>query len=104
MSDTDTLIGYTVAALIAAGGTIGYVKRGSVPSVVAGTVSGGLLALGVYQQTQDPRRVGLILGVSALLFVTMTKRAVRSKKLMPSGLVAALSALVLVRFGPRLKV
>ena len=47
-----------------AGGLVGFLKKGSVPSLAAGAVSGGLLALGVRQQTRDAKDVKLIVGES----------------------------------------
>lgn len=47
-----------------AGGLVGFLKRGSVPSLAAGTVSGGLLASGVRQQTRDATDVKLVVGES----------------------------------------
>lgn len=48
--------------LIATGGTIGFVKRGSVASLIAGGGSGLALGYGVRRQTVDRRDVGVIVG------------------------------------------
>ncbi|GAA6002210.1 hypothetical protein JCM10207_003127 [Rhodosporidiobolus poonsookiae] len=95
--DLDTKLGFAAAALIALGGTIGFVKKGSVMSLVAGGGSGAALAYGVKQN--DPR---IVVGVSALLFVVMGMRFARGRKIMPAGLVTFLTAVLLYRFGQRL--
>ncbi|KDE04752.1 hypothetical protein MVLG_04808 [Microbotryum lychnidis-dioicae p1A1 Lamole] len=100
--DADTIFGYVAASLIAFGGAMGYLKRGSVASLVSGGGSGALLLWGVYQQTKNRRQVGLIVGVSLVLIGMMGPRALRSGKFMPSGLVTLLSVGLLVRFGMRL--
>ena len=41
-------LGYAFGALVAAGGAMGYVKKRSVPSLVAGLTFGGLAAAGAY--------------------------------------------------------
>ena len=39
-------LGYMFGAVVAAGGAMGYVKKRSVPSLVAGLAFGGLVAIG----------------------------------------------------------
>lgn len=41
-------LGYVFGAVVAAGGSMGYVKKRSVPSLVAGLAFGGLAAVGAY--------------------------------------------------------
>ena len=41
-------LGYGFAGLVAAGGTMGYVKKRSVPSLIAGLAFGSLAAVGAY--------------------------------------------------------
>uniref|UniRef100_A0A8D1QWG8 Transmembrane protein 14C n=1 Tax=Sus scrofa TaxID=9823 RepID=A0A8D1QWG8_PIG len=59
-------IGFGYAALVASGGIIGYAKAGSVPSLAAGLLFGGLAGLGAYQLSQDPRNIWVFLGTSGL--------------------------------------
>ena len=41
-------LGYAFGAVVAAGGAMGYVKKRSVPSLMAGLVFGGLAMAGAY--------------------------------------------------------
>ncbi|BGP38630.1 hypothetical protein JCM10450v2_002580 [Rhodotorula kratochvilovae] len=100
--DNDTLFGFVSSALIAFGGAMGFLKRGSVASLVAGTGSGGLLAYGVQRQRINPRDVHLVVGVATLLSLVMGARFARGRKFMPAGLVTLLSLALVYRFGQRL--
>ena len=85
------------ALLLAVGGVIGYVKAGSRPSLIAGSISAlaALLALGL---SIGNNRLGVPLGLilSIALFVLFGYRyAVKTRKFMPSGLLAVASLVVL---------
>src|SRR6516165_8322741 len=85
------------AALLAVGGVIGFVKAGSRPSLIAGLISAvaALLALGL---SIGNNRWGVPLGLilSIALFVLFGYRyAVKTRKFMPSGLLAVASLFVL---------
>ncbi|XP_077410961.1 transmembrane protein 14C isoform X2 [Vanacampus margaritifer] len=80
-------VGYGYAALVASGGVIGYVKAGSVPSLAAGLLFGGLAGVGAYQISNDPTTSGALTGV-------MGKRFYGSRKFMPAGLIAGASLLM----------
>ncbi|KAK7100932.1 transmembrane protein 14C-like [Littorina saxatilis] len=101
MSGAD-LISFAYAATIAAGGIIGYVKAGSVPSLAMGLACGSLMGIGAYQMTQDPKNVTLSIVTSAVLMGVMGYRFMNSGKFMPAGLVGALSLLMVVRLGHRM--
>ncbi|KAM6919758.1 transmembrane protein 14C-like isoform 1-T3 [Lycodopsis pacificus] len=90
-------IGFSYAALVSAGGIIGYVKAGSVTSLAAGLLFGLLAAVGAYLASQNPKNVWLSLGTSGTLAVVMGLRFLNSWKFMPAGLMTLLSGLMLVK-------
>ncbi|KAI4806792.1 hypothetical protein KUCAC02_017591 [Chaenocephalus aceratus] len=92
-------VGYGYAALIASGGVIGYVKAGSVPSLAAGVVFGGLAGFGAYQISNDPKQVWVSLATSGALTGVMGKRFYGSRKFMPAGLMAAASLVMVGKLG-----
>ncbi|MXQ91685.1 hypothetical protein E5288_WYG019857 [Bos mutus] len=92
-------LGFGYAALVASGGIIGYAKAGSVPSLAAGLLFGGLAGLGSYQLSQDPKNVWLFLVTSGTLAGIMGMRFYNSRKFMPAGLIAGASLLMVVKLG-----
>uniref|UniRef100_A0AAZ3Q6G4 Transmembrane protein 14C n=1 Tax=Oncorhynchus tshawytscha TaxID=74940 RepID=A0AAZ3Q6G4_ONCTS len=78
--------GYGYAALIASGGAMGYVK--------AGLLFGGLAGVGAYQISQDPKNIWVSLVTSGALAGVMGKRFYGSRKIMPAGMMAAASILM----------
>jgi uncharacterized membrane protein (UPF0136 family) len=96
-----TLVGQVTlgiyALLLAVGGLIGYLKAGSRPSLIAGSLSAvaALAALGLLIANS---RLGIPLGMllSSALFILFGYRyAVKMRKFMPSGLLAVTSLVVL---------
>ncbi|KAM3593564.1 uncharacterized protein V6R79_015541 [Siganus canaliculatus] len=87
-------VGYGYAALVASGGVIGYVKAGSVPSLAAGLLFGGLAGFGAYQISNDPNNIWVSLATSGALTGVMGKRFYGSRKFMPAGLMAGASLLM----------
>uniref|UniRef100_A0A3P9LQR6 Transmembrane protein 14C n=1 Tax=Oryzias latipes TaxID=8090 RepID=A0A3P9LQR6_ORYLA len=87
-------VGYGYATLVASGGVIGYVKAGSVPSLAAGLLFGGLAGFGAYQISNDPNNVWVSLATSGALTAVMGKRFYGSRKFMPAGLIAGASLLM----------
>ncbi|XP_064473429.1 transmembrane protein 14C-like [Ornithodoros turicata] len=88
--DTDYWsFGYALAVVL--GGIMGYVKAGSMMSLLAGVLFGGLALIGAYQTSLDPKKFLLSIAVSALLSGLMGYRYIKTSKLMPAGLVAVLS-------------
>mmetsp|Transcript_11758 Transcript_11758/g.31745 ORF Transcript_11758/g.31745 Transcript_11758/m.31745 type:complete len:209 (-) Transcript_11758:174-800(-) len=82
-------VNFFVGALLALGGTIAYVRKGSVPSFVGGAISGAALVGSGALAKRQPRyaySTGAL--VSALLAVGMLPRAVKTRKIMPAGMVA----------------
>lgn len=92
-------LGFGYAALVATGGIIGYAKAGSVPSLAAGLLFGGLAGLGAYQLSQDPRNVWVFLATSGTLAGIMGMRFYNSGKFMPAGLIAGASLLMVAKVG-----
>ncbi|KAK0143298.1 Transmembrane protein 14C [Merluccius polli] len=110
-------VGYGYAALVASGGVMGYVKAvcpledlkvstavldfppGSVPSLAAGLLFGGLAGLGAYQVSNDPTNIWVSLATSGALTGIMGKRFYGSRKFMPAGLVAGVSVLMVGKLG-----
>ncbi|KAH7938353.1 hypothetical protein HPB49_022737 [Dermacentor silvarum] len=87
--DTD-IWAFGYAIVVALGGVIGYVKAGSIPSLIAGLVFGGLALIGAYQTSQDPHNYYLSLAVSGVLAGLMGYRFANTSKIMPAGLIAVL--------------
>jgi uncharacterized membrane protein (UPF0136 family) len=83
--------------LTIAGGIIGYVKAGSVVSVVAGAITGILLLVAGWILPQH-REIGLILGLftSAVLAGQFIPRAFRTRRLVPAGVMSVLSVIGIV--------
>lgn len=94
-------ISITYATLVAAGGTIGYVKSGSVPSLAAGLVFGTLLGYGAFQTSRDPNNYYLTLCTSGILTGLMGARFYSSGKFMPAGLITTMSLIMVCRFAAR---
>jgi uncharacterized membrane protein (UPF0136 family) len=85
------------AALLGVGGLIGYVKAGSKPSLIAGSIS-ALLALAALAISINNYNLGVALGLllSISLFIFFGYRyAATTRKFMPSGLLAVVSLIVL---------
>ncbi|KAG9347833.1 hypothetical protein JZ751_003849 [Albula glossodonta] len=92
-------VGCGYAALIASGGIMGYLKKGSVPSLAAGLLFGGVAGYGAYRVTQDPKDIWVSLATSGTLAGIMGMRFFRSKKFMPAGLMATASILMVGKIG-----
>ncbi len=83
--------------LTIAGGVIGYVKAGSVPSIIAGAISGILLLVAAFL-LPDYRIAGLVIGlfVSLLLAAQFIPKLIRTGKAMPAGMMSILSVIGIV--------
>jgi uncharacterized membrane protein (UPF0136 family) len=84
-------------ALTIIGGVIGYVKAGSLPSIIAGTITGVLLLVAGWILPAN-RTTGLIIGlvVSLLLAVQFVPKFIRTTSVMPAGLMSLLSVIGIV--------
>ena len=79
------------------GGIVGYVKAGSMASIIAGSISGVLLLLAAFLLPEH-QAAGLILAlaVSLLLAAQFIPKFFRTFKVMPAGLMSVLSALGII--------
>lgn len=96
------IVSLAYSVTVTAGGLMGYVRAGSIPSLVAGLAFGSLMGYGTYQTSNDPQNVNLSLVTSGLLAGVMGYRFFNSGKFMPAGLVFGLSLLMVARFGYRI--
>lgn len=74
---------------------MGFAKAGSKASLIAGGVSGVLILVGAWLMMTGRVQNGLILGliVSSLLEVRFLPAFVKTKKLMPAGMMTGLSVI-----------
>jgi uncharacterized membrane protein (UPF0136 family) len=84
-------------ALTIIGGVIGYVKAGSVPSIVAGAITGVLLLIAC-ALLPEHRAIGLATGfiVSLLLAAQFVPKFIRTGRLMPAGMMSILSVIGII--------
>ncbi len=84
-------------ALTIVGGVIGYVKAGSLPSIIAGAITGVLLLVAGYLLPQH-RSAALVTAfvVSLLLAAQFVPKLIRTGKVMPAGLMSILSVIGIV--------
>lgn len=84
-------------ALAIIGGIIGYKNAGSKVSLISGTISGLLLLAASYLILQG-QSWGLILAVviASVLVVVFAIRLVKTRKMMPAGLMVILGAIALL--------
>ncbi|RZF33925.1 hypothetical protein LSTR_LSTR012267 [Laodelphax striatellus] len=94
-------ISFAYAATVASGGIFGYIKAGSIPSLGAGLLFGGLIGFGAYQTSVNPNNYLFLLGTSATLGGIMGFRFVNSGKFMPAGLITILSVAMVGRLALR---
>ncbi len=88
---------FVFGVLTIAGGVMGFVKAKSLPSLIAGGLSGVLLVVaGALASTGSRLGFGLGLVVSLALAGRFVGAFLKSKKLMPAGLMAALSVAAIV--------
>ena len=82
------------AALVCAGGVMGFVKARSKASLISGIVSAVVL-IGSYAVASADLKTGIISGLvaSLLLTVVFAIRLAKTKKFMPSGLMIGLSVI-----------
>ena len=83
--------------LTIAGGIIGYVKAGSAPSIIAGSITGILLVIAAWLLPEH-RAAGLATGliVSLVLAAQFVPKFIRTGKVMPAGMMSILSVIGIV--------
>jgi len=81
-------------ALTIVGGIVGYLKAGSVASIIAGSITGVLLLVAAFVLPEH-RMVGLAtaLIVSLLLAAQFIPRFLQTGRVMPAGIMSVLSAI-----------
>lgn len=87
-------LNFTVGGLVAAGGIMGFAKKGSKASLLAGLTFGGLLIGSGVMISGEHQYEGhaLATGASGIMALAMGQRFISSGKFMPAGLVATLGA------------
>jgi uncharacterized membrane protein (UPF0136 family) len=80
--------------LTIAGGVVGYVKAGSVASIIAGSITGVLLLIAVFLLPEH-RAIGLATAfiVSLLLAAQFVPKFIRTGRVMPAGMMSVLSVI-----------
>lgn len=98
MLDLTKIYLFIFGVLSIAGGVMGYVKAGSVASVVAGGISGILLVVAGYLIGVGKVQPGLILGIvlSLALAGRFLPIFLNTHKFMPAGLMAIMGIIGLV--------
>jgi uncharacterized membrane protein (UPF0136 family) len=84
-------------ALTIVGGIVGYVKAGSVASIIAGSITGVLLLVAAFL-LREHRMVGLAtaLIVSLLLAAQFIPKLLRTGRVMPAGIMSLLSVIGII--------
>jgi uncharacterized membrane protein (UPF0136 family) len=95
--DTTSIYFLIFGALTIIGGVIGYVKAGSLPSIIAGAITGILLLVAGWILPAN-RAAGIVVGlvVSLLLAGQFVPKFIRTGKVMPAGLMSILSVIGIV--------
>ena len=80
--------------LTIAGGIVGYVKAGSVPSIIAGSITGVLLLVAAFLLPEH-RGLGLAtaLVISLLLAGQFVPKFLQTGRMMPAGMMSILSVI-----------
>jgi len=84
-------------ALTIIGGVIGYVKAGSLPSIIAGSITGVLLLV-AGALLPEHRAAGLATAfvISLLLAAQFVPKFIRTGKAMPAGMMSILSVIGII--------
>lgn len=87
------LAAYLYAALVGVGGLVGYIKKGSKYSLAAGLIFALLMSTCGFVMGDPSNNISVWAAIvlSGALFYVMGKRYANSKKIMPAGLTAGVS-------------
>ena len=88
---TDWMVVLGYAVLMGLGGWFGFKKSGSKPSLIAGVLSFAVLVVAYFISA-----MWVAVATSGLLSVVFFQRVSKTRKLMPSGLLLVLSAIVCI--------
>ena len=85
---------FVFGALTIAGGVVGYVKAGSVASIIAGSITGVLLLVAAFLLPEH-RAIGLATAfiISLLLAAQFAPKFIRTGRIMPAGMMSVLSVI-----------
>ncbi|HXQ01982.1 MAG TPA: TMEM14 family protein, partial [Candidatus Udaeobacter sp.] len=83
--------------LTVAGGVVGYVKAGSVASIIAGSITGILLLVAAFLLPEH-RAIGLATAfiISLLLAAQFAPKFIRTGRAMPAGMMSILSVIGII--------
>lgn len=83
--------------LTIAGGIVGYVKAGSVASIIAGSITGVLLLVAAFLLPEH-RTIGLATAfiISLLLAAQFAPKFIRTGRAMPAGMMSILSVIGII--------
>lgn len=91
------VIAIAYGILVLAGGTLGYVQAKSTASLLSGCISGLLLLIaGVVQLQGYDWGLLLALVITVMLAIVFVVRLLKTRKIMPAGIMTAASVAVLV--------
>jgi uncharacterized membrane protein (UPF0136 family) len=98
--DLPEIITAVFGAFVVFGGIMGYVKAASKASLIAGSITGGLLLLSAFLMTRE-MMAGKILGivVSLVLLSQFGPSLLKKFKVMPNLLIVILGLLTIVTLG-----
>ena len=84
-------------ALTILGGIVGYVKAGSVASIIAGSIAGVLLLVAAFLLPEH-RMAGLAVAliISLLLAAQFMPKLLRTGRIMPAGIMSLLSVIGII--------
>jgi uncharacterized membrane protein (UPF0136 family) len=88
---------FVFGVLTIAGGVVGYVKAGSVASIIAGSITGVLLLVAAFLLPEH-RAIGLATAfiISLLLAAQFAPKFIRTGRVMPAGMMSILSVIGII--------